>query len=36
MLPYVITIVILVGIVGVIRKVTAPKKLAVPYTKGEA
>jgi simple sugar transport system permease protein len=36
MLPYVITIIVLVGIVGVIRKVTAPKKLAVPYTKGEA
>jgi len=36
MLPYVITIIVLVGIVGVIRKVTAPKKLAIPYIKGEA
>ena len=36
MLPYVITIIVLVGIVGVIRKAVPPKKLAVPYTKGEA
>jgi ABC-type uncharacterized transport system permease subunit len=36
MSPYVITIIILVGVVGVIRKVAMPKKLAIPYTKGEA
>jgi len=36
MLPYVVTIVVLVGVVGVIRKITPPRKLAIPYIKGEA
>ena len=36
MLPYVITIIVLVGIVGVVRKAAPPRKLAVPYIKGEA
>ncbi|MBA7699516.1 hypothetical protein ES703_108213 [subsurface metagenome] len=36
MLPYLITIIVLVGVVGVIRKVAMPKKLAIPYIKGEA
>ena len=36
MLPYVITIIVLVGIVGVVRKAIPPRKLAVPYIKGEA
>ena len=35
MLPYVVTIVVLVGVVGVIRKITPPRKLAIPYIKGE-
>ncbi|MAF85265.1 MAG: branched-chain amino acid ABC transporter permease [Dehalococcoidales bacterium] len=36
MLPYVVTIIILVGVIGVIRKITPPRKLAIPYIKGEA
>jgi ABC-type uncharacterized transport system permease subunit len=35
MLPYVVTVIVLVGIVGVVRKAVPPRKLAVPYIKGE-
>ena len=35
MLPYVITIIVLVGLGPLLKKVVAPKKLAVPYEKGE-
>ena len=35
MLPYIVTIIVLVGIVGVIRRVVPPRKLTIPYTKGE-
>ncbi|MCL4415786.1 MAG: ABC transporter permease [Actinobacteria bacterium] len=35
MLPYVITIIVLVGFGPVMKKAAAPKKLAVPYEKGE-
>jgi len=36
MLPYIVTIVVLVGIAAIIRRVAVPKKLAIPYIKGEA
>jgi simple sugar transport system permease protein len=36
MLPYVITIIVLVGVAGAIRKAAPPNKLAIPYIKGEA
>jgi ABC-type uncharacterized transport system permease subunit len=36
MLPYVVTIIVIVGISGLVKKVLPPRKLAVPYTKGEA
>jgi simple sugar transport system permease protein len=36
MLPYVVTIIVIVGITGLVRKVLPPKKLAMPYIKGEA
>jgi len=35
MLPYVITIIILVGLGPILKKAVAPKKLAVPYEKGK-
>ena len=35
MSPYVITIIVLVGMGPLLKKATAPKKLAVPYIKGE-
>jgi simple sugar transport system permease protein len=35
MLPYVISIIVLVGLGPLLKKVVAPKKLAVPYEKGE-
>ncbi len=31
----VVTIIVLVGIVGMVRKAAPPRKLAVPYIKGE-
>jgi len=36
MLPYVVTIVVLVGVAAVIKRVAIPRKLAIPYIKGEA
>jgi simple sugar transport system permease protein len=36
MLPYVVTIIVIVGITGVVRKVLPPAKLAVPYLEGES
>ena len=36
MLPYVVTIVVIVGISGVVRKVLPPRKLGQPYIRGEA
>jgi ABC-type uncharacterized transport system permease subunit len=36
MSPYVVTIIVIVGITGVVRKVLPPKKLAIPYIKGES
>jgi ABC-type uncharacterized transport system permease subunit len=36
MLPYVVTIIVIVGISGVVKKVLPPRKLAIPYIKGEA
>jgi len=35
MLPYVVTIIVLVGLGPIMRKAVAPRKLAVPYEKGE-
>jgi len=35
MLPYVVTIIVLVGLGPIMKKAAAPKKLAVPYEKGE-
>ena len=36
MSPYVVTIIVIVGITGIIKKVLPPKKLAIPYFKGES
>jgi general nucleoside transport system permease protein len=35
MLPYVVTIIVLVGLGPLMKRAEAPRKLAIPYTKGE-
>ena len=35
MLPYVVTIIVLVGLGPIMKRVEAPRKLAIPYIKGE-